>query len=282
MAPSRPIAKGVGEDARSDTGGPSPAVRHDILPRPPAQPAAHPIDRRKPAAGLPVPVGPLSTHPQNHHHHQQQQQQQPQQQQHPPQYHQHHQFHQLQHQHHPPFHQQQPHPQTHQHQHPHQLQHQHQHQLQHQHQHQQHLQPQHHHHHHHHQQQQYQSQYQYQHQSQPQHQHQHQHPHQHQQSDGAEGIPWDRMPISLLQQYRSANLLRTASASNQYISAVLSTGIGKKSPSHRHRQSQDALLSAVRRHFNNQAINEQEVIVNFLYTAKNSDKAFRHRFPPTR
>ncbi|KAK6341775.1 hypothetical protein TWF730_001269 [Orbilia blumenaviensis] len=101
------------------------------------------------------------------------------------------------------------------------------------------------------------------------------------QQDGI-GIAWDQMPIALLQQYRSANLLRTPSASTPYSAAVLSAGIGKKSASHRHRQPQDSLLSAVRRHFNNQAINEHDVIVNFLYTVKNSDKSFRHRFPPAR
>ncbi|KAF3922798.1 hypothetical protein AA313_de0208107 [Arthrobotrys entomopaga] len=115
----------------------------------------------------------------------------------------------------------------------------------------------------------------------PQHQNQNQlHPHQHPQTlhhhqqqllqhEGTEGIAWDRMPISLLQEYRSANLLRTPSASTQYSATVLSAGIGKKSASHRHRQPQDSLLSAVRRHFNNQAINEHDVIVNFLYTVKN-------------
>ncbi|KAK6502127.1 hypothetical protein TWF506_002728 [Arthrobotrys conoides] len=89
------------------------------------------------------------------------------------------------------------------------------------------------------------------------------------QQDGI-GILWDQMPITLLQQYRSANLLRTPSASTPYSAAVLSAGIGKKSASYRDRQPQDSLLSAVRRHFNNQAINEHDVIVNFLYTVKNS------------
>ncbi|KAK6341776.1 hypothetical protein TWF730_001269 [Orbilia blumenaviensis] len=99
------------------------------------------------------------------------------------------------------------------------------------------------------------------------------------QQDGI-GIAWDQMPIALLQQYRSANLLRTPSASTPYSAAVLSAGIGKKSASHRHRQPQDSLLSAVRRHFNNQAINEHDVIVNFLYTVKNSGmfpRLYRHK-----
>jgi len=95
-----------------------------------------------------------------------------------------------------------------------------------------------------------------------------------------EGIQWDNLPTSFLHQYRSAYNLRTPSASSTYNHAVLSTAIGKKSPSYHQRQSQEALIAAIRRNFNNQAINEHDVIVDFLYAVKNKDRQFRRRFTP--
>jgi histone deacetylase complex subunit SAP30 len=109
---------------------------------------------------------------------------------------------------------------------------------------------------------------------------------------------WDDIPLSVLHNYRQAYRLPVPSASSSYRNIVLSGGIGKKTPSRvRARISRDALATAVRKNFNAQPIQENEVIVNFLYTVKNQgeflcavelgkvltlgvDKKFRLSFPP--
>jgi histone deacetylase complex subunit SAP30 len=83
---------------------------------------------------------------------------------------------------------------------------------------------------------------------------------------------WDDIPLSVLHNYRHAYRLPVPSASSSYRGIVLSSGIGKKTPSacgRGHRSSRDALATAVRKNFNAQPIQENEVIVNFLYTVKN-------------
>jgi len=92
---------------------------------------------------------------------------------------------------------------------------------------------------------------------------------------------WDDIPLSVLHRYRQAYHLPVPSASAPYRHTVLSSTIGKKTPSRvQSRISRDALATAVRKNFNAQPIQENEVIVNFLYSVKNQDKKFRLRFPP--
>ncbi|KAA8893784.1 hypothetical protein FN846DRAFT_977424 [Sphaerosporella brunnea] len=112
--------------------------------------------------------------------------------------------------------------------------------------------------------------------------------------EGIEGMGWDDIPLSVLHNYRHAYRLPVPSASSSYRGIVLSAGIGKRTPSAAGgsspsslrrrrlcaRSSRDALATAVRKNFNAQPIQENEVIVNFLYTVKNQDKEFRLKFPP--
>lgn len=109
---------------------------------------------------------------------------------------------------------------------------------------------------------------------------------------------WDDIPLAVLHNYRQAYRLPVPSASSSYRNIVLSSGIGRKAPSRvRGRISREALATAVRKNFNAQPIQENEVIVNFLYSVKNqgeycagwlragadgraTDKKFRLRFPP--
>jgi histone deacetylase complex subunit SAP30 len=86
---------------------------------------------------------------------------------------------------------------------------------------------------------------------------------------------WDDIPITVLHNYRQAYRLPVPSASSSFRHIVLSGGIGKKTPSRARgggRISRDALATAVRKNFNAQPIQENEVIVNFLYSVKNQGK----------
>ncbi|KAI5813870.1 hypothetical protein BZA77DRAFT_250873 [Pyronema omphalodes] len=100
--------------------------------------------------------------------------------------------------------------------------------------------------------------------------------------EGIEGIPWDDIPLDVLHKYRMAYRLPVPSASQSFNHIVLSSGIGKKSPSRvRARTSKEQLATAVRKNFNAQPIQENDVIVNFLYSVKNQvDKKFKLLFPP--
>lgn len=99
--------------------------------------------------------------------------------------------------------------------------------------------------------------------------------------EGIEGMGWQGIDLDTLHRYRHAYKLQVPSASGGFNNTVLSTGIGRKAPSRsRARSSRDALATAVRKNFNAQPIQENDVIVNFLYSVKNQDKHFRLRFPP--
>lgn len=101
--------------------------------------------------------------------------------------------------------------------------------------------------------------------------------------EGIEGMAWDDVPLSVLHNYRYAYRLPVPSASSSFRHIVLSSAIGKKTPSRARgsgRISREALATTVRKNFNAQPIQENEVIVNFLYSIKNQDKKFRFRFPP--
>lgn len=81
---------------------------------------------------------------------------------------------------------------------------------------------------------------------------------------------WRGIDLDTLHRYRHAYKLQVPSASGGFNNTVLSTGIGRKAPSRaRARSSRDALATAVRKNFNAQPIQENDVIVNFLYSVKN-------------
>ncbi|RPA92120.1 hypothetical protein L873DRAFT_1831220 [Choiromyces venosus 120613-1] len=99
--------------------------------------------------------------------------------------------------------------------------------------------------------------------------------------EGIEGMGWSDIDIRTLHRYRYAYRLSTPSSSGGFNNTVLSTGIGRRSPARaRARIGREALATAVRKNFNAQPIQENDVIVNFLYSVKNQDKRFRLRFPP--
>ncbi|CUS09137.1 unnamed protein product [Tuber aestivum] len=99
--------------------------------------------------------------------------------------------------------------------------------------------------------------------------------------EGIEGMGWSDIDIRTLHRYRYAYRLSVPSSSGGFNNTVLSTGIGRRSPARaRVRIGREALATAVRKNFNAQPIQENDVIVNFLYSVKNQDKRFRLRFPP--
>lgn len=101
-----------------------------------------------------------------------------------------------------------------------------------------------------------------------------------------DNMEWSKIDPSILHDYRYAYGLNTPSAfSHPHNELVLSAGIGKMSPTmarrkDRRRQSKDQLTHAVRKHFNGLGIQENEVVVDFLYKVHHMDKNFRRRFSP--
>jgi hypothetical protein len=83
------------------------------------------------------------------------------------------------------------------------------------------------------------------------------------------------MDASILHEYRHAYRLNTPAAFNSsYNQIVLSRpGLGRMSPTmarkkEQRRQSKEQLTHAVRKHFNGLGIQENEVVVDFLYKVK--------------
>jgi len=101
-----------------------------------------------------------------------------------------------------------------------------------------------------------------------------------------DNMEWSKLDPAILHEYRYAYGLNTPSAfSHPHNELVLSAGIGKMSPTmarrkDRRRQSKDQLTHAVRKHFNGLGIQENEVVVDFLYKVHHMDKNFRRRFSP--
>lgn len=87
--------------------------------------------------------------------------------------------------------------------------------------------------------------------------------------------------LPLLQRYRSAHRLDTSSAFRSAENAAIlsAPGIGRYSPTmirkgqKKKQVPQDQLALAVRKHFNGQAVSEQEVMIDFLYSVKNQGKS---------
>ncbi|KAL6710977.1 hypothetical protein ACN47E_006852 [Coniothyrium glycines] len=101
-------------------------------------------------------------------------------------------------------------------------------------------------------------------------------------------IKWASQDAAVLQSYRRAYRLDAPSAFKNPLShVVLSQGIGRFSPTMarpkpKRRVHKDQLALAVRRSFNNMAVSESDVIVDWLYKSKTQDKEFRVRFAPQR
>ncbi|KAI9745353.1 MAG: hypothetical protein M1835_002619, partial [Candelina submexicana] len=94
--------------------------------------------------------------------------------------------------------------------------------------------------------------------------------------DTGAGIQWLTFDTSVLHSYRYAYHLATPSAfSDRVNERILTapTGIGSMSPTMargkaKRRISKDTLALAVRKNFNGLAVQEQEVVVDFLYKVK--------------
>lgn len=89
-------------------------------------------------------------------------------------------------------------------------------------------------------------------------------------------LHWSNEDLETLQSYRNAYRLETPSAFKSPISAAILTapGIGRYSPTMARKREKrkipkDQLALAVRKHFNSVAVNETEVITDFVYAAKN-------------
>jgi histone deacetylase complex subunit SAP30 len=89
--------------------------------------------------------------------------------------------------------------------------------------------------------------------------------------------------VDILLAYRAQNMLDTPTSFRSIeTQAVLNNpGIGRHSPSMIRKRpkryvSKDLLATAVRKHFNAVAVNEQEVVLDFLYTVKNQGRFVKH------
>lgn len=95
-------------------------------------------------------------------------------------------------------------------------------------------------------------------------------------------IKWSSQDATVLQSYRRAYRLDAPSAFKNPLShVVLNQGIGRFSPTMarpktKRRVHKDQLALAVRRSFNNMAVSESDVIVDWLYKTKNQGTTFTH------
>lgn len=94
---------------------------------------------------------------------------------------------------------------------------------------------------------------------------------------------WAQEDLSLLQEYRAAHRMETPSAFNSIRNQFLLTnpGIGRQSPTMARRKSKrkvpkEQLAMAVRKNFNDAAVNEIDVMVDLLYKVRNQGMLARH------
>lgn len=87
---------------------------------------------------------------------------------------------------------------------------------------------------------------------------------------------WAQEDLSLLQQYRAAHRMETPSAFNSIRNQFLlsNPGIGRQSPTMARRKAKrkvpkEQLAMAVRKNFNDAAVNEIDVMVDLLYKVRN-------------
>ncbi|KAI9779254.1 MAG: hypothetical protein M1839_007506 [Geoglossum umbratile] len=93
--------------------------------------------------------------------------------------------------------------------------------------------------------------------------------------EGSSGISWPSIPTNILHAYRQAYRLSTPSAFQSSLSQIIlsNPGIGRHSPTmairkDRRRVGKEQLAMAVRKNFNGLAIQEGEVVVDFLYKVR--------------
>ncbi|KAF1813388.1 hypothetical protein P152DRAFT_395645 [Eremomyces bilateralis CBS 781.70] len=90
------------------------------------------------------------------------------------------------------------------------------------------------------------------------------------------GIDWTKEELALLHSYRDAYKLSTPSAHPRSLSHIhLNQGIGKYSPTMlrakpKRAVTKDQLAQAVRKHFRDMPVNENETIAEMLYKVQNS------------
>ncbi|GAB7354249.1 hypothetical protein MBLNU459_g4784t3 [Dothideomycetes sp. NU459] len=108
------------------------------------------------------------------------------------------------------------------------------------------------------------------------------------QASSSNGFTWHQEDLSLLQNYRAAHRIDTpssfTSSRNQYL-LTNPNGIGRQSPTmarkkDKRKVSKEQLALAVRKNFNDAAVNEIDVMVDLLYKVRNQDKPFRMRSVP--
>jgi len=94
--------------------------------------------------------------------------------------------------------------------------------------------------------------------------------------NASSGLKWSSFDRDVLHEYRREHRLDTPTAfSNSYHHWVLSRpGIGLRSPTMARkreirRQSKEDLTNVVRKHFNGQGVQENDVIVGFLHKVRN-------------
>ncbi|KAI5246692.1 hypothetical protein E4T42_06312 [Aureobasidium subglaciale] len=97
-----------------------------------------------------------------------------------------------------------------------------------------------------------------------------------QNTTSSNGFTWGQEDLSLLQQYRAAHRMDTPSAFNSIRNQFLlsNPGIGRQSPTMARRKTKrkvpkEQLAMAVRKNFNDAAVNEIDVMVDLLYRVRN-------------
>ena len=90
---------------------------------------------------------------------------------------------------------------------------------------------------------------------------------------------WTAVDDSFVRTYRNSYRLKGPTAFRSPLNAALLTvaGIGRQSPTTARRRdkrstSRENLISTVRKHFNGLAVNETDVVVDFLYKVKTDGK----------
>ncbi|KAF2424449.1 hypothetical protein EJ08DRAFT_700664 [Tothia fuscella] len=99
------------------------------------------------------------------------------------------------------------------------------------------------------------------------------------------GIDWSKEETKLLHTYRWSHRLTVPSAFHSPMAnCMLQSGIGPTSPTmararQKRRIRKEELALAVRKHFKEAPVVENEVLVELLYRIKVKDKSFRLKFP---
>ncbi|CAN6621674.1 hypothetical protein TRVA0_008S02608 [Trichomonascus vanleenenianus] len=92
-------------------------------------------------------------------------------------------------------------------------------------------------------------------------------------------LDFESLPIEALRKYRLQNKLSTPSAES-HPGWMLHCPLGKRTASQRttNRVSKKELAAAVKKHFVAQSVRESDTIVDFIYSVKRQDDAFKLQF----